>query len=96
MDRIRLCALFVLCVRVLTPGAAEKYKPDNVPSISELFQLTDRVAIVTGGSRGLGQEMAARKIQLTQDMESGELQPGRGLEADTDARGSRSRARVSG
>jgi len=43
---------------VLTPGAAEKYKPDNVPSISELFQLTDRVAIVTGGSRGLGQEMA--------------------------------------
>jgi NAD(P)-dependent dehydrogenase (short-subunit alcohol dehydrogenase family) len=29
-----------------------------VPSISELFQLTGRVAIVTGGSRGLGQEMA--------------------------------------
>jgi NAD(P)-dependent dehydrogenase (short-subunit alcohol dehydrogenase family) len=29
-----------------------------VPSISELFQLTDRVAIVTGGSRGLGREMA--------------------------------------
>jgi gluconate 5-dehydrogenase len=29
-----------------------------VPSISELFQLTNRVAIVTGGSRGLGQEMA--------------------------------------
>ncbi len=44
----------------------------------------------------LGQEMAARKTQLTQDMESGELQPGRGLEADTDARRSRSRARVSG
>jgi len=42
----------------LTPGAAEKYKPDNVPSLSELFQLKNRVAIVTGGSRGLGQEMA--------------------------------------
>ena len=42
----------------MTPGAAEKYKPDNVPSLSELFQLKNRVAIVTGGSRGLGQEMA--------------------------------------
>jgi NAD(P)-dependent dehydrogenase (short-subunit alcohol dehydrogenase family) len=42
----------------LTLPAAEKYKPDNVPGLSELFQLTDRVAIVTGGSRGLGQEMA--------------------------------------
>jgi gluconate 5-dehydrogenase len=29
-----------------------------VPSLSELFQLKNRVAIVTGGSRGLGQEMA--------------------------------------
>jgi gluconate 5-dehydrogenase len=29
-----------------------------VPGISELFQLRDRVAIVTGGSRGLGEEMA--------------------------------------
>jgi NAD(P)-dependent dehydrogenase (short-subunit alcohol dehydrogenase family) len=29
-----------------------------VPTISELFSLTGRVAIVTGGSRGLGQEMA--------------------------------------
>ncbi len=37
---------------------AEKYKPDNVPTINELFQLTGRVSIVTGGSRGLGQEMA--------------------------------------
>jgi NAD(P)-dependent dehydrogenase (short-subunit alcohol dehydrogenase family) len=43
---------------VLTLGAAEKYKPDDVPGISELFQLTNRVAIVTGGSRGLGQEIA--------------------------------------
>jgi NAD(P)-dependent dehydrogenase (short-subunit alcohol dehydrogenase family) len=42
----------------LTIAAAEKYKPDNVPPLSELFQLKDRVAIVTGGSRGLGQEMA--------------------------------------
>jgi NAD(P)-dependent dehydrogenase (short-subunit alcohol dehydrogenase family) len=29
-----------------------------VPTIHELFDLTGRVAIVTGGSRGLGQEMA--------------------------------------
>lgn len=29
-----------------------------MPTISELFDLTGRVAIVTGGSRGLGQEMA--------------------------------------
>jgi len=29
-----------------------------VPSINQLFDLTGRVAIVTGGSRGLGQEMA--------------------------------------
>jgi len=29
-----------------------------VPTISKLFDLTGRVAIVTGGSRGLGQEMA--------------------------------------
>ena len=44
--------------RVDSLRAAEKYKPDNVPTINELFQLTGRVAIVTGGSRGLGQEMA--------------------------------------
>jgi NAD(P)-dependent dehydrogenase (short-subunit alcohol dehydrogenase family) len=35
-----------------------KYKPAHVPTINELFNLTGRVAIVTGGSRGLGQEMA--------------------------------------
>jgi NAD(P)-dependent dehydrogenase (short-subunit alcohol dehydrogenase family) len=29
-----------------------------VPAIKDLFDLSDRVAIVTGGSRGLGQEMA--------------------------------------
>jgi gluconate 5-dehydrogenase len=29
-----------------------------VPSIARLFDLSDRVAIVTGGSRGLGREMA--------------------------------------
>jgi len=29
-----------------------------MPSIQELFSLRDRVAIVTGGSRGLGEEMA--------------------------------------
>ena len=30
----------------------------RMPSIEELFELTDRVAIVTGASRGLGEEMA--------------------------------------
>jgi gluconate 5-dehydrogenase len=34
-----------------------KYKP-NVPTITELFSLAGRTAIVTGGSRGIGQEMA--------------------------------------
>jgi NAD(P)-dependent dehydrogenase (short-subunit alcohol dehydrogenase family) len=34
-----------------------KYKP-NVPTISELFSLKGRAAIVTGGSRGIGLEMA--------------------------------------
>ena len=43
---------------MLTTSAGRKYKPDNVPTINELFNLIGRVAIVTGGSRGLGQEMA--------------------------------------
>jgi NAD(P)-dependent dehydrogenase (short-subunit alcohol dehydrogenase family) len=43
---------------VLTVSVGRKYKPDDVPTISELFSLAGRVAIVTGGSRGLGREMA--------------------------------------
>src|SRR6188508_2276801 len=35
-----------------------QYKLAGMPSIHELFALTDRVAIVTGASRGLGEEMA--------------------------------------
>src|SRR5215217_9613522 len=35
-----------------------QYKRAHMPSIQELFALTGRVAIVTGGSRGLGEEMA--------------------------------------
>jgi NAD(P)-dependent dehydrogenase (short-subunit alcohol dehydrogenase family) len=35
-----------------------QYKPPDVPTIRELFDLSGRVAIVTGGSRGLGEEMA--------------------------------------
>ena len=42
----------------LTPLAGRKYKPANVPTINELFSLAGRTAIVTGGSRGIGQEMA--------------------------------------
>jgi NAD(P)-dependent dehydrogenase (short-subunit alcohol dehydrogenase family) len=43
---------------VLTASRLGKYKPDNVPTINELFRLDGRIAIVTGGSRGIGQEMA--------------------------------------
>ena len=43
---------------MLTGLAGRKYKPDIVPTLKELFTLDGRVAIVTGGSRGLGQEMA--------------------------------------
>jgi NAD(P)-dependent dehydrogenase (short-subunit alcohol dehydrogenase family) len=42
----------------LTGSAGRKYKPRVVPTINDLFTLSGRVAIVTGGSRGLGQEMA--------------------------------------
>ena len=35
-----------------------QYMLTRMPSIQELFTLTDRVAIVTGASRGLGEEMA--------------------------------------
>src|SRR5215471_17003147 len=45
-------------VHIVDTLAAGKYKPDIVPSLNELFSLAGRVAIVTGGSRGLGQEMA--------------------------------------
>ena len=34
------------------------YKRARMPSIRDLFDLSGRVAIVTGGSRGLGEEMA--------------------------------------
>ena len=42
----------------MTALAGRKYKPDDVPTISELFRLDGRIAIVTGGSRGIGREMA--------------------------------------
>ena len=48
----RLALLWLTCL------AGRKYKPDNVPTINELFRLDGRIAIVTGGSRGIGQEMA--------------------------------------
>ena len=35
-----------------------QYKSRHMPSIQDLFNLTGRTAIVTGGSRGLGEEMA--------------------------------------
>ena len=37
---------------------ARQYKRARMPSIQDLFTLAGRVAIVTGGSRGLGEEMA--------------------------------------
>lgn len=39
-------------------AVGRQYKPANVPAINKLFDLSGRVAIVTGGSRGLGEEMA--------------------------------------
>jgi NAD(P)-dependent dehydrogenase (short-subunit alcohol dehydrogenase family) len=42
----------------LTDSRTGQYKPLNVPTLSQLFDLTGQVAIVTGGSRGLGLEMA--------------------------------------
>src|SRR5712692_9565408 len=42
----------------LTDRPDGQYKPADVPTINQLFDLSGRVAIVTGGSRGLGQEMA--------------------------------------
>jgi NAD(P)-dependent dehydrogenase (short-subunit alcohol dehydrogenase family) len=36
----------------------QQYKRSNVPPISELFSLQGRTAIITGGSRGLGEEIA--------------------------------------
>ena len=41
----------------MTAQIAGGYKP-RVPHIRDLFDLTGRTAIVTGGSRGLGREMA--------------------------------------
>ena len=43
--------------RALTAQIRRGYKP-NVPHIRQLFDLAGRTAIVTGGSRGLGREMA--------------------------------------
>jgi NAD(P)-dependent dehydrogenase (short-subunit alcohol dehydrogenase family) len=42
----------------LTDRPDGQYKPADVPPLSELFDLSGRIAIVTGGSRGLGLEMA--------------------------------------
>ena len=40
------------------PGAMSVPVTNRMRSLTELFDLTGRTAIVTGGSRGLGEEMA--------------------------------------
>src|SRR5215510_8163732 len=65
-SRVKMSSGPMLWVRNCPPAAVcwvdtyvrRKYKPAHVPTINQLFDLTGRVAIVTGGSRGLGQEMA--------------------------------------
>jgi NAD(P)-dependent dehydrogenase (short-subunit alcohol dehydrogenase family) len=44
--------------RRLTVSNGGQYKPRDVTTINDLFDLSGQVAIVTGGSRGLGLEMA--------------------------------------
>src|ERR671937_692587 len=55
---VGVCVCVMAVLRPFDTAAARKYKPDVVPTINELFSLAGRVAIVTGGSRGLGHEMA--------------------------------------
>lgn len=43
---------------LLTAARVRQYKRRTMASIAQLFSLANRVAIVTGGSRGLGEEMA--------------------------------------
>src|SRR5262245_14408056 len=50
-------AILQFCNSFDSPSGCN-YNPANVPTINELFNLKDRVAIVTGGSRGLGLEIA--------------------------------------
>src|SRR6476661_9368575 len=65
-SRVKMSSGPMLWVRNCPPAAVcwvdtyvrRKYKPAHVPTINELFDLTGRAAIVTGGSRGLGREMA--------------------------------------
>src|SRR4029453_3139319 len=48
----------VLSVYPVDMSKGGQYKRARMPSIRDLFDLSGRVAIVTGGSRGLGEEMA--------------------------------------